>query len=416
MLIHSPQDIYPKGEWFRRATLGMENIVTVIDHEKYKKRRKAFGNLFSNSCIGILEPVVRKHVNMCIQKIKRGLDKGEIVDVLPWIHYLATDTIAEVSFGNSFGILENEKKTSIAHDMSTWVVLGALQGFFPIIGWFKWMATYVPHPGLKRLLNSEYRVKEYIQKAMEDIRNEITNCKDGKTRPTVFSKVLNDTRGSEIKNLETIEEIKNDAFIIAVAGSDSAGTTGTYAIWAIIRNPGVRQKLDAELTTLGLGDNNHHNPSITNEKLRQLPYLELIMQEALRMFGSTQYGLPRTVPGGNGGRQLGPYFLPAGTTVSAPPYTIQRNPDLFPEPHTFKPERWLHATDDMKSASLAFGGASRRCLGEHLAMMELRLLIALFFISCPKVGLADSCTDESMEFDPLVLITPKGHKCELKLY
>ena len=54
------------------------------------------------------------------------------------------------------------------------------------------------------------------------------------------------------------------------------------------------------------------------------------------------------------------------------------------------------------------------CLGQNLAMMELRLIAATMLTQCPDAVLADSCTDESMEFENYFVIKPKSHKCELK--
>ncbi|KAF3200024.1 hypothetical protein TWF106_003514 [Orbilia oligospora] len=195
----------------------------------------------------------------------------------------------------------------------------------------------------------------------------------------------------------SIEEVRDEALGFILAGTDTLTVTSTYLIWAVFRHKEVRKKLEAELSTLG--DN------ITDEGLQQLPYLRSVIKETLRLYAGAQIGLPRTVP--QGGAQLGPYFLPEGTGVMTPIYSIHRDEKVFEEPTMFKPERWLNATQDMETAILAFGGASR-------TKMELRLLIAVVLKLCPDIELAESCTDESMEFAPRLFIAPRGGKCELQ--
>ncbi|KAF3319528.1 hypothetical protein TWF173_000152 [Orbilia oligospora] len=185
----------------------------------------------------------------------------------------------------------------------------------------------------------------------------------------------------------------------------------TFLTWNLFKNADIRQKVIVELKEIGWtqGDG---DDEITDEKLHTLPYLRSLLQETLRLYAPAQIGLPRVVP--ENGRHLGPHFLPAGTECLVPAYTLHRDPNIFDEPFTFKPERWLNATREMESVILAFGGASRICPGQHLAMMELRLSVAMMLKYWGNAELADSCTDESMEIVERFLIHPKGNKLEMQ--
>lgn len=96
----------------------------------------------------------------------------------------------------------------------------------------------------------------------------------------------------------------------------------------------------------------------------QLPYLDAVIREGLRCFPPIPMSFPRYVP--EGGRRLEGYYLPAKTIVSCQPWTIHKDPLIFPEPETFKPERWLEEDGKLERERMffAFSQGSRGCIGK----------------------------------------------------
>ncbi|KAG7167343.1 Cytochrome P450 3A19-like [Homarus americanus] len=76
--------------------------------------------------------------------------------------------------------------------------------------------------------------------------------------------------------------------------------------------------------------------------------------------------------------QYGPYTIPAGTEVEVPVWSIHHNPELYPQPELFKPERFLPKAkkDRHTMAYLGFGGGPRNCLGLRFALMEMKLVLS----------------------------------------
>jgi cytochrome P450 len=106
------------------------------------------------------------------------------------------------------------------------------------------------------------------------------------------------------------------------------------------------------------------------EKLAALPYLDATVKEVLRL----RPVIPVV------GRILkepftiGGYDLPVGTAVAPCIYLAQRNPDVYPEPEEFRPERFVGVQPDPYSW-LPFGGGVRRCVGAAFAMYEMKLVL-----------------------------------------
>jgi cytochrome P450 len=129
----------------------------------------------------------------------------------------------------------------------------------------------------------------------------------------------------------------------------------------------------------------------------------------------------RIVPAG--GRTFSGVYLPARTVVIGPTLVLHHDPDVFPEPLEWRPERWLEAERSeaglekekrkrMLDSYVPFGHGARICIGQHLAMMELRLLTAAIYDRF-STEISATSTDEDMHQLGALAAVPKGLRCEL---
>ncbi|OAX31873.1 cytochrome P450 [Rhizopogon vinicolor AM-OR11-026] len=146
-----------------------------------------------------------------------------------------------------------------------------------------------------------------------------------------------------------------------VAGSTTTSWTICTVIMAAACFPEEQAKVQAELDSV-IGK--HRAPTFSDQQ--SLPRLQAFISEALRWRPLTPDGMPhrttKDVIWAN-------YCIPAGTTVSGNHWAISRDPEVFPEPHTFKPQRWIDdqgsLRDDIKFFPYGFG--RRVCPGQHVA-------------------------------------------------
>lgn len=134
------------------------------------------------------------------------------------------------------------------------------------------------------------------------------------------------------------------------------------------------EEIDAAWTDGKLSD-----PITDREARAHLPYMNAAIKEALRMHPAVGMLLERVVPVGGAiicGKQI-----PSGTIVGINPWVVHYDPEVFPEPETFRPERWLKEVNSeahftlMERSFFAFGAGSRVCLGRHLSMIEMRKIV-----------------------------------------
>ena len=114
----------------------------------------------------------------------------------------------------------------------------------------------------------------------------------------------------------------SQASALIVAGSGTTAVTLTYAVWAILRHPAVRQKLEEEVK--------HLPDNYDDTALEKLPYLEAVITETLRLYGSAPGALPRTTPAK--GIEVNDMYIPPGITLTTQSYTMHRDPSIFEDP------------------------------------------------------------------------------------
>ena len=179
------------------------------------------------------------------------------------------------------------------------------------------------------------------------------------------------------------------------AGSDTTAISLRAILYYTLKNRRASMKLHQELT-LALEENRISLPVSWKQSQEQLPYLDAVIKEALRLHPAVGLMLERVVPAE--GLQLpdGP-FLPAGTIVGANPWIIHRHRVFGEDVESFVPERWLkmdteseadfqYRKQKMLRATFTFGAGPRTCIGKNISLLEIYKLIPSLFLRY-KVGI-----------------------------
>ena len=181
-----------------------------------------------------------------------------------------------------------------------------------------------------------------------------------------------DENGEAMSDLE----LRDELLTLLLAGHETTATALAWALYWIHKLPHVGQKLRQELASLG------ENPDPM--AIVKAPYLNAICQETLRIYPVALITFPRIVK--SSFSVMGHHF---GPEVSLAPciYLTHHREDLYPDPKQFKPERFLERQYSPYEF-YAFGGGQRRCLGQALALYEMKLAISTI-VSQLKLVLPD---------------------------
>ncbi|MEO0378115.1 MAG: cytochrome P450, partial [Cyanobacteria bacterium P01_A01_bin.17] len=180
-----------------------------------------------------------------------------------------------------------------------------------------------------------------------------------------------DEDGSAMTDLELRDELMTLLF----AGHETTASVLAWAIYWIHSQPEVKQKVMAELSDLGTDP----DPM----EVAKLPYLTAVCNEALRIYPVVLFTFGRILKQSH--NFMG-YHLEPGIMLAPCIYLLHHNPKLYPEPKTFRPERFLERQFSPYEF-IPFGGSNRRCLGYTFALFELKVVLAKM-LSSAKLELA----------------------------
>lgn len=162
----------------------------------------------------------------------------------------------------------------------------------------------------------------------------------------------------------TDRELRDELITLLFAGHETTATEIAWELYWIHQTPGVKEKLLEELNTI---DDFSDLMSIS-----RLPYLSAVCNETLRITPVAIITFAREVR--ESVEILGQTLKP-GMMVFGCIYLLHQREDLYPEPKKFKPERFLEKQFSPYEF-MPFGGGSRRCIGDALAMFEMKLVLA----------------------------------------
>ncbi|KAH7341337.1 cytochrome P450 [Rhizoctonia solani] len=381
----------------------------------FNVRDKArIANIFSPQNVQAFEPRVRGHIerfcaqlDMRCEQALKGVsgfnwdtkDGRAVINCCPQFSYLAFDIISDLALGVPFGLIEAQKDSTPAalslvskkNVQNLPVVRLIAKGGAGAMA----LGSYSPWVQKLLLLCTPWQIPNLM--ARRDFRNITKAAVNTRVNKVEVGVTEDEARGVdlldklfEVKNIDgsplTRDEIDSEALVTIGAGSDTTSNSLSALCFYVASNPQVQKKLQQELdsirasadvgefeqtkSTYGLAD---------YEQIKNLPYLNACVKEALRLYSTIGAGLPRVVPAGKTLTIAGETFN-EGSVISIPSYSTNRSNVWGADPDTYRPERWLEdSATSLNKYFVPFSTGSRACVGRNLANMDMLLVAAAFF-------------------------------------
>lgn len=185
-----------------------------------------------------------------------------------------------------------------------------------------------------------------------------------------FASLMEDKQGNP-NNLEWGEIIAEVGAIIN-AGADTTSIALTNVLELLLHNPQHLHTLRHEIDNV-LDEDEAIAPY---DKVKNLPFLRACLDEGLRISPPTSAGLPRRTP--PEGAQILGQWIPGDTSVSMTIYATHRDPEIFPDPETYSPQRWMDpdARKRMEPYFIPFSAGARACIGRNITYLEQMVVLA----------------------------------------
>jgi cytochrome P450 len=164
------------------------------------------------------------------------------------------------------------------------------------------------------------------------------------------------------------EEVYDEVITILLSGLVTTSATLSWLFYELDRYPEIEARVVDEVRTVLDGG------ASLGEALGQLHYTRRVVQEVLRLHPVLMFIRQVSQP-----LELGGVALPAGTDLGYSPYTLHRDPEIYPDPARLDPDRWLpeRARSVPPGGFLSFGEGRHRCIGEFFAWAEILVAICV---------------------------------------
>lgn len=347
------------------------------DGSKWRARRKLITPTFHFRILNDFIQVFEEQAVILVQSLKSKASKG-VFNIMPYISLCTLDIICITSMDSSPNAQENCSSpyvnavlriSGLIHkrQRSPWLWNDIL---------YSWTTSGREHDKCLKIIHGftnkviEERIAERAATKMnskEKLQDDGTGQEEPrkKTFLAFLDLLLNAYDSGEISREGVREEV--DTFMFE--GHDTTAAGITWALYCLGRYPEMQQKVHEEVDHFF----EQRPDTLTVDDFKDLRYLECVIKEAQRLFPSVPH-FARTTSEDS---VLGGYFVPKGSTVGVSPIALHRNPDVWPSPLEFEPDRFLPENSQVRHpfAFLPFSAGPRNCIGQRFALLEEKVVL-----------------------------------------
>lgn len=328
-----------------QRTLGLGLLTS--DGALWKRQRKLMAQAFTPKRIA-------EYAETMVEVADGGLrwSPDDVVDIHAEMSRLTMEVVARVLFGTAIA----PEDVARVHDSMATVAEFYASSPEAVLK----LPAWVPTPRNLRVNAAVRRIDELIYRIVAERRR---SSPRGDLLGTLLAACDEAGRGM------SDEQLRDEAITLFLAGHETTALALAHTLYLISKHPEVERRLAHEVTAV-LGG---RPPSMGD--VEALTYTTQVIKEGMRLYP----------PAWTTGREatedveIGGYRIPKGGQLLFAQWVVHRDPRWFPNPEAFDPDRWepQRVADLPRYAYFPFGGGPRVCIGNHFAMMEAVLIMAM---------------------------------------
>ncbi|KAJ6460899.1 high nitrogen upregulated cytochrome P450 monooxygenase 2 [Mycena sanguinolenta] len=338
--------------------------IVCLSGEAHTAKRRVWNRAMTSACIREYEPLIVKRASQLVSCL-HDRTSSSTVDLVHWLDLFAYDLMGDLAFGGGFEMLRDGRDVDgVGERIRGYTKASYLTGQLPWI-----VGTMHLFPQVAREIQ---QFNDFGQNLA------IQRMKNGAVGTMDLWYHLADEGGVE-KQKPTLKTSAADGIVAIVAASDTTTSTLSSTVWFLLSNPDYHRRVQQELDTVFVDGDDFFDVS----KHQELQFLSACINEALRLHPPLPSNGPRQIHLNQPGRTIAGRFIPEGTSVYTPAYSLHRNPEyFFPHPDKFLPERWLPDAKFSKhdtSAFIPFSLGPANCVGQKFAKREMLMVLSALF-------------------------------------
>ncbi|KAM6155819.1 cytochrome P450 3A4-like [Rhynchocyon petersi] len=343
----------------------MKSAISMAEDEEWKRMRTLLSPTFTSGKLKEMFPIISQYGDVLVKHLRGEAEKGKPVALKKILGAYSMDVITSTSFGVNIDSLNNPEDPFV-QQVKKLIRFDFLDPLIFSVALFPFLTPIFDALNLSMFPRD---ATDFFTKSV--LRMKEQRLKDNtKYRVDLLQLLLDSQNSNETASHKALTdmELVAQSIIFIFAGYETTSTSLSLILHLLATNPDVQQKLQKEIdVTLP----NKELPKY--EDILQMEYLDMVLNESFRLF-PVAVRIERVC---KKDVEINGLVIPKGTVVMVPNYAFQRDPELWPEPEKFLPERFSKENKESIDPYLylPFGTGPRNCIGMRFALMTMKLAI-----------------------------------------
>lgn len=372
------------------------DAVNIAEDDHWRRIRNLLSPSFSSGRIKEMFNIMKHHSRKLTTCLQPKVHNEEVITVKDFFGSYSMDVIASCAFSVDMDSINNPSSALITNAGKLFkfsIPLYIFQGCFPL---------FLPVLELLGFSLFPKPCTDFFKTLLEKIRaerNESSHQNLGDFLQHMINSKTPDEPGNEKQKKAglTDHEIISQVTMLLFAGYETSATTLVFLAYSLATNPDVMTRLQEEI------DSTFPNKTpVQYEALMQMEYLDSVVNECLRLYPPAAR-LERTA---KETVRINGITIPKDMIVMVPVYALHHDPELWPEPEEFRPDRFSKQNKQSINpyTYLPFGAGPRNCIGMRFALVMVKLALVevlqhYSFSVCEE-------TEIPLTMDPASLVGP----------
>ncbi|XP_044737445.1 probable cytochrome P450 4s3 [Chrysoperla carnea] len=340
----------------------------------WKQQRKLITPTFHFNILEKFFEVFNEQGDILIKLLKEKADGKTNIDIFPYMQSFALDVICETAMGTKIHAQTSARSAYVlaVQDMERIIV----ERFISVIQQIDFLFPFTENGQTQRkaLQILKESTDKLIRKRRDDLIKESENKSDenqddsfGTKKRLAFLDLMLQARNMDGTPL-TNEQISDEVSTFTFAGHDTTSTQLAFLFYLLSKNPHIQEEIYKEQCDILMGEK--RDP--TFQEVQEMHYLERTIKEAQRLLPSVPLFSRQVTKDLQ--LKTNNYLAPEGSILTVFTFGLHRNPNIYPDPEKFDPDRFLpeNLRERNPYSFVPFSAGPRNCIGQKFAMLEMK--------------------------------------------
>nr|ABI63602.1 cytochrome P450 CYP3A70 [Macropus giganteus]ADR00354.1 cytochrome P450 CYP3A70 [Macropus giganteus] len=347
----------------------MESAISIAEDDQWKRIRTILSPTFTSGKLKEMFPIIKQYGDVLVKNMGKEAEKSKPVSLKDIFGAYSMDVITSTSFGVKTDSLNNQDDPFV-REIRKLIKFNFLDPLLLTVSIFPFVI-----PLLKKMDVTIFpkETLDFLTKSIKKIKED--RKKNSQKNRVDFLQLMMDSQTSKNSEMHSQKDLSDDeilaqSVIFIFAGYETTSSVLCFLFYHLATHPEIQQKLQGEIDAVL-----PNKEAVTYDALVQMEYLDMVIHEILRLYpiaGRIERVAKKTV-------EINGVKIPKGTVVMVSPFVLHRDPDYWPEPEEFRPERFSKENRESMNpyVYLPFGAGPRNCIGRRFALMSMKVATSL---------------------------------------